>query len=228
MLCLQGWQYLDNWPQLLLDFHSMFSKDKTQSAYLSVVPRLSEERCFSLLASIVRRNDTLKTTKIYSNIEIAAFHLSVMWRVSIRVTTDMAMAVYSTLVTIFLIQGLHDLPAKVDWFLNKENWYVRDARRTSISLITMSRKFIDDDNKSLDFLNKIYTTTPHRFRLPLHLALLVTPLYLLAPVQLHTKDWDRYSLLLVWLCLVYIPGLTGSCLDFEGPWKSETCILAQG
>ncbi|KAF8881118.1 hypothetical protein BD779DRAFT_1675606 [Infundibulicybe gibba] len=38
--------------------------------------------------------------------------------------------------------------------------------------------------------------TTQRFRLPLHIALFITPLFLLAPKTIHDRDWDRKSIIL--------------------------------
>ena len=37
----------------------------------------------------------------------------------------------------------------------------------------------------------------NQLHLPLHAAVMISPLYLLAPIQLHTLKWDRPSMLLV-------------------------------
>ena len=38
---------------------------------------------------------------------------------------------------------------------------------------------------------------PSQLRLPLHAAVMVSPLYLLAPIQLFSTKWDRRALFLV-------------------------------
>jgi hypothetical protein len=45
------------------------------------------------------------------------------------------------------------------------------------------------------------TTQP--LRLPLHVALFVSPIFLLAPINLHNRDWDRASLFQVCQRLMY-------------------------
>lgn len=50
------------------------------NALSSVSP---ENQCFSLLSSIAQRVETTNTMKILLNVEIAAMHISLMWKVSI-------------------------------------------------------------------------------------------------------------------------------------------------
>lgn len=51
----------------------------------------------------------------------------------------------------------------------------------------------------MKFLEDLYSNSSsvHRFKMPLHLSLIISPLILLIPNKLHTKDWDQKALLLV-------------------------------
>ena len=42
---------------------------------------------------------------------------------------------------------------------------------------------------------------PNQLRLPLHAAVMISPLYLLAPIQLFSVKWDRRALFLVGTCV---------------------------
>jgi hypothetical protein len=43
---------------------------------------------------------------------------------------------------------------------------------------------------------------PNQLRIPLHAAMLISPLYLLAPIQLFSMKWDRRAMLFVRTCIL--------------------------
>lgn len=46
---------------------------------------------------------------------------------------------------------------------------------------------------------------PSQLRLPLHAAVMISPLYLLAPIQLYTKKWDRHNMFLASVSVFLYP-----------------------
>src|SRR5271168_1132445 len=42
---------------------------------------------------------------------------------------------------------------------------------------------------------------PNQLRVPLHAAVMISPLYLLAPIQLFSMKWDRHAMLFVRPCI---------------------------
>ncbi|KAJ3499603.1 hypothetical protein NLJ89_g10084 [Agrocybe chaxingu] len=77
-----------------------------------------------------------------------------------------------------MLQGNIDLPDKLSWFSS-----VKSVSEGELS--AEAQRFLAP-----------FIKTPHRLRLPLHLALLISPLYLLVFAQLHKKDWDRWKLVI--------------------------------
>lgn len=79
------------------------------------------------------------------------------------------------------------------------------------------------DEAALRYLkSKIYKNSgsTHRFKLPLHLALTISPIVLLIPAQLFLADWDRQAVLLVskvFSCTSLSSIFVTDFIDVKGP-----------
>ncbi|KAF8881089.1 hypothetical protein BD779DRAFT_1675586 [Infundibulicybe gibba] len=72
---------------------------------------------------------------------------------------------------------------------------VPDKTKELLKILTAGSKSQLNEADTERFLHEMDETT-QRFRLPLHVALFVTPLFLLAPATIHDRDWDRKSIIL--------------------------------
>lgn len=99
-----------------------------------------------------------------------------------------------------------DLPDHIQWFSNNETAYAslyRFILRFSVNKFEFPfRPTRQLSSEETAFLAE-FSETPHRLRLPLHLALTISPIFLLIPVQLFRKDWDRLKLLHVSLAFSF-------------------------
>ncbi|KAJ3502883.1 hypothetical protein NLJ89_g8689 [Agrocybe chaxingu] len=102
---------------------------------------------------------------------------------SMKLTKILSNVEIATMHLNIMLQGHVDLPDKINWFSTV-------ASVSGGELSQEARTFL-----------KPFIKTPHRLRLPLHLALLISPIYLLVFAQLHKKDWDRWKLVLSSLLL---------------------------
>jgi hypothetical protein len=61
-------------------------------------------------------------------------------------------------------------------------------------------------------------------RLPLQAALLISPIILLSPIQLHKISWDRRNMLMVLFHLLHINIIITLYVVFQSSRKSEAKI----
>ncbi|KAF8878606.1 hypothetical protein BD779DRAFT_1676763 [Infundibulicybe gibba] len=107
----------------------------------------------------------------------AAHRISSLFRRRDRAQASINLEVAATHLR-YICQGNADVPDKTDDLLG---------------ILTGSSPLQGID--LVKYLEEMKGTT-QRFRLPLHIALFITPLFLLAPKTIHDRDWDRKSIIL--------------------------------
>lgn len=119
------------------------------------------------------------------NIEVAAMHLGFLLKVK---------KIYACEVPTMTShhQGNADLPAKTVDLLAEISFVPTTHPLQTPKLIQNSSDAPLDPLDEARIIKDAPTTQP--LRLPLHIALFVSPIFLLAPINLHNRDWDRTSL----------------------------------
>jgi hypothetical protein len=75
-----------------------------------------------------------------------------------------------------------------DWYLHHDSDNVDEAEIDEIKALISKYKY-------------------NQLRLPLHAAVMISPIYLLAPIQLFSIKWDRQAMFLVSASIRSIPSL---------------------
>ena len=163
---LQGWDRLENWPQILFDFKKSLDKSRQLPAAFTSVQQGSGP--LRLLQMMERNHSTRAYSAVESNFLFAAMHLACMqdFKFPHEICPDLLDANDS-------LHRKHPLPP--------------------------------EDLETLRILYAKYSPSggdgPSRLRSPLHLALFISPLFLLLPFNIIKKSYNRQAMIDISRCL---------------------------
>ena len=183
---LQGMDKLANWPAVLGHFQKTLVKSK-KTTFASTPQGRSAP--FRLLRLIARNNTTKNYTAIEANFLYAAMHIACMKE--LRFPADIC----------------PDLPENLNVLVRT---YVLIYSVLLLSLLCHRQTLSDEDQEDLNDLRSLFdelsaaqraTDGVSFMRAPLQLALLISPIYLLLPVQHFKKSYNRHTMLSISTCL---------------------------